>query len=88
MISARLSTRDGVIPAVISVSGSRKWRAKESSNALVRYLGSLKWVPIPVSVGFAYIAYQQYGHVVKRERRLLNENEPANLVAKDWQVKS
>ena len=44
---------------------------KKSSNPLISYLQSLKWVPIPLSVGFAYIGYQQYGHIVKREEKSL-----------------
>jgi len=30
-----------------------------------------KWTPLPIGVGFAYIAYQQYGHVVERQEKQL-----------------
>lgn len=32
-----------------------------------RYLQSLKWTPLPIGVGFAVIAAQQYRHTKKRE---------------------
>jgi phosphatidylserine decarboxylase len=44
-----------------------------------------KWTPLPVGVGFAYIAYQQYGHVVERQEKQLGvtrEQKPF----KPWQV--
>ena len=53
----------------------------------MRYLRSLKWVPIPLGVGFCYIAYQQLGHVVEREERLMrNASSLEEVAAKDWQV--
>ena len=45
-----------------------------------------KWTPLPVGVGFAYIAYQQYGHVREREENklgVIRETKPF----KPWQVK-
>ncbi len=53
---------------------------------MVSYWKRLKWVPIPVGVGFAYIGYQQYGHVKKREELKLKESEPEDLLANDWVV--
>ena len=56
-------------------------------NPFVNYLRSLKWVPIPLGVGFAYIGYQQLGHVVKREeQRVSQSRDPEELVANDWMV--
>ncbi|XP_014663629.1 PREDICTED: phosphatidylserine decarboxylase proenzyme-like [Priapulus caudatus] len=55
----------------------------QSTNMLARYLRSLKWVPIPMGVGFAYICYQQFGHIRKREKRVLGESID---LARDWQV--
>jgi len=44
-----------------------------------------KWTPLPLGVGFAYIAYQQYGHVKEREERHLGVvREPKPF--KPWQV--
>lgn len=44
-----------------------------------------KWTPLPIAVGFAYVAYQQYGHVREREEGKLGvvrEIKPF----KQWQV--
>jgi phosphatidylserine decarboxylase len=44
-----------------------------------------RWTPLPLGVGFAYIAYQQYGHVRERESTKLGvtkEQQPW----KPWQV--
>ena len=60
---------------------------EKGGNAFFAYLQSLKWVPIPLGVGFAYIGYQQYGHVVKREERKMSmSTNPEELVAHDWVV--
>ena len=64
--------------------------AKTSSNKGKggSYFSRLKWVPIPVTVGFAYIGYQQYGHIKKREERKLNTaSDPEELLANDWNVR-
>ncbi|XP_071945285.1 phosphatidylserine decarboxylase proenzyme, mitochondrial-like [Antedon mediterranea] len=51
------------------------------------YLRNLKWFPIPLSVGFGYICYQQYFHIKKRELRHVYEAEiPEDLLLKNWQV--
>lgn len=56
---------------------------------IVRYLRTLRWVPIPLGVGFAYISYQQYGHVVKREEKKIQQtSDPEELLASDWVVRS
>lgn len=53
----------------------------------VGYLRNLKWVPIPLGVGFAYISYQQYGHIKKREqRKILGAKSIEDTLAKDWQI--
>ena len=55
----------------------------------MRYLRTLRWVPIPVGVGFAYIGYQQFGHVVEREeRKIRNATSVEEVAAKDWQVRN
>jgi len=51
-----------------------------------QYWDSLKWFSIPASLGFAYICYQQYGHIRKREQRKLLESDPEQYLAKNWQV--
>ncbi|XP_078599811.1 phosphatidylserine decarboxylase proenzyme, mitochondrial-like isoform X1 [Branchiostoma floridae x Branchiostoma japonicum] len=61
-------------------SGSR-------SKGFRGYLRSLKWYPIPLAVGFAYISYQQYGHIRKREdRRVAAVQDPTDLLLPDWTV--
>jgi hypothetical protein len=58
-----------------------------SSNPVVNYLRALKWVPIPLGVGFAYIGYQQFGHIRKREQQIIqNAENPEDIVASEWQV--
>ena len=58
-----------------------------STNPFVSYIQSLKWVPIPIGVGFAYIGYQQYGHIRHREQQFIqNAEHPEDILAKDWQV--
>ena len=42
-----------------------------------------------MTVGFAYIGYQQYRHIRKREERKLNTvSDPEELLANDWTVRS
>lgn len=51
-------------------------------NPLVKYFRTLKWTPIPLGLGFALIAYQQFRHVKKREaNKILSASEPSELVA-------
>ena len=53
------------------------------------YFGRLKWIPIPVTVGFAYIGCQQYRHIRKREeRKLKTVSDPEEFLADDWTVRS
>ncbi|XP_066290998.1 phosphatidylserine decarboxylase proenzyme, mitochondrial-like isoform X1 [Branchiostoma lanceolatum] len=73
-------------------SGSRSSRngSQESgsrSKGFRGYLRSLKWYPIPLAVGFAYISYQQYGHIRRREdRRVAAVQDPTDLLLPDWTV--
>lgn len=53
---------------------------------MAAYLRSLKWFHIPVGVGLSYLCYQQFRHTREREQRKLITKDPAELVAKDWQV--
>jgi phosphatidylserine decarboxylase len=64
-----------------SHAGSRRF-----VNGFRRYWVSLKWFSIPASVGFAYICYQQYGHIKKREKRKIAHGDPEDLLANQWQV--
>ena len=54
------------------------------SNAFRRYWGSLRWFSIPASAGFAYICYQQFFHIKKREQRKIASG---NYVPDQWQVR-
>ena len=64
-----------------------KQHLAKTMEALI--FGRLKWIPIPVTVGFAYIGYQQYRHIRKREERKLNTvSDPEELLANDWTVRS
>ncbi|XP_030847302.1 phosphatidylserine decarboxylase proenzyme, mitochondrial isoform X2 [Strongylocentrotus purpuratus] len=69
-------------------TGSRSSSSRNpSSGGLGGYWRSLKWVPIPFSVGFAYICYQQYGHIKKRENRHIRGSQSIeDSLAKEWQV--
>ncbi|EDO37001.1 predicted protein [Nematostella vectensis] len=56
------------------------------SHGLRRYLATLRWFSIPASVGFAYICYQQYSHIKKREQRKILSSAPGDLIADQWLV--
>lgn len=58
------------------------------AGAIYNYFSSLKWVPIPLGVGFAYVSYQQFGHVVKREEmKLASSTDPEDMIVNDWVVR-
>lgn len=57
-----------------------------NSKGTSSYWKSLKWFSIPASVGFAYIAYLQFRHIQKRERRYIEQGDPQSLVIESWQV--
>lgn len=69
-------------------SGRARSGGQHRSSDRNQNQGSVKWkrwTPLPVGVGFAYIAYQQYGHVRERESSKLGvvkETKPF----KPWQV--
>ncbi|KAJ8043535.1 hypothetical protein HOLleu_10657 [Holothuria leucospilota] len=68
-------------------SSQNSSRTQFVGAGFVGYLRNLKWVPIPLGVGFAYISYQQYGHIKKREqRKILGAKSIEDTLAKDWQV--
>ncbi|XP_072164096.1 phosphatidylserine decarboxylase proenzyme, mitochondrial-like isoform X1 [Diadema setosum] len=70
-----------------STSNSHHSSSASSSRGLLGYWRSLRWVPIPLSVGFAYICYQQYGHIKKREERHIRGAKSVDeSLAKEWQV--
>ena len=37
------------------------------TSPFARVWRSLRWTPIPLSVGFAYITYQHIGHIAERD---------------------
>lgn len=55
-------------------------------NPLIRFVRTLRWTPIPLGLGFAYIAYQQFRHVKKRESAKISSSDPADLVASNLYV--
>ena len=62
--------------------GGQRWSARWAG-----YLRSLRWTPIPLGVGFALIAYQQYRHVLVRERKRTAEGElDGPVIARPWEV--
>ncbi|XP_037093018.1 phosphatidylserine decarboxylase proenzyme, mitochondrial-like [Pollicipes pollicipes] len=68
-------------PRTSSEGGSR-WASR-----LGTYLRSLRWTPIPLGVGFALIAYQQYRHVLVRERKRTAEGGVHGpVIARPWEV--
>lgn len=59
-----------------------KWQRFEK-NPLISYFRRLKWVSIPLSLGFAYLAYQQFWHVYKREKSKITSG---TQLATDFEV--
>lgn len=65
-------------------SRSTRWQ-RLRRLPLVSYIASLKWTPIPLGLGFALIAYQQYWHVRRREIRKQGDKlDP--VLASNWEV--
>lgn len=44
------------------------FRQRVSLTPFTRYMKSLQWFHIPLSVGFAFLAFQQFRHIRKREQ--------------------
>ncbi|KAF4524727.1 hypothetical protein B566_EDAN014432, partial [Ephemera danica] len=59
------------------VKGPRGWRA------VVHYVKSLEWTPIPLSVGFAVLAIIQWRHIRNRLKYGKDEEVPP---AKEWEI--
>ena len=59
---------------------------KSFARSVQQYWASLKWFSIPASVGFAYICYQQFWHIRRREQHRIQSSETPELVANSWQV--
>ncbi|KAF0312874.1 Phosphatidylserine decarboxylase proenzyme, mitochondrial [Amphibalanus amphitrite] len=60
----------------------QRWSARWAN-----YVRSLRWTPIPLGVGFALIAYQQYRHVLVRERKRTAEGQiDGPVIARPWEV--
>ncbi|XP_015909243.1 phosphatidylserine decarboxylase proenzyme, mitochondrial isoform X2 [Parasteatoda tepidariorum] len=69
-----------------SSTTEQAWQ-KVKVNPLVHYIRTLKWTPIPLGLGFAFIAYQQFRHVKKRETaKILSSPHPSDLLASDVHV--
>lgn len=51
-----------------------------------QYWASLKWFSIPASVGFAFICYQQFWHIRRREYRNIHSSDSSHRLAEGWQV--
>lgn len=56
----------------------------EPRGRLTKYVRSLKWSPIPISVGFALLAYQHYRRVIRRSSEANGSN--GVQLARDWEV--
>lgn len=69
-------------PLCIHGTGEEKGFAR----SLQQYWASVKWFSIPASVGFAYICYQQFGHIRRREQHRLQTSESSDFIADSWQV--
>ncbi|XP_013383669.1 phosphatidylserine decarboxylase proenzyme, mitochondrial isoform X2 [Lingula anatina] len=54
------------------------------SNAIVRYFRSIKWTPLPLSVGFALIAALGYKHASRRTKKEIQAEN--SMKAQEWQV--
>ena len=59
----------------------QRWSAR-----LASYARSLRWTPIPLGVGFALIAYQQYRRVLVRERKRTAGELDSPVIARPWEV--
>ncbi|XP_042212163.1 phosphatidylserine decarboxylase proenzyme, mitochondrial-like isoform X2 [Homarus americanus] len=59
-----------------------------AQSSLKQYLRSLRWTPLPVGVGLALIAFQQYRHTRKREAAKLGQLEPCDCLADEWEVEA
>ncbi|KAK7085147.1 hypothetical protein SK128_000592 [Halocaridina rubra] len=59
-----------------------------AQSSLKQYLRSLRWTPLPVGVGLALIAFQQYRHTRKREAARLGQIAPCDCLADEWEVEA
>ncbi|XP_066949755.1 phosphatidylserine decarboxylase proenzyme, mitochondrial isoform X1 [Macrobrachium rosenbergii] len=59
-----------------------------AQSSFKHYLRSLRWTPLPVGVGLALIAFQQYRHTRKREAAKLGQIEPCDCLADEWEVQA
>ncbi|GFS71907.1 phosphatidylserine decarboxylase proenzyme, mitochondrial [Nephila pilipes] len=69
-----------------STYSEEAWQ-KARFNPFLRYIRTLKWTPIPLGLGFAFIAFQQFRHVKKREIvKIASTKNPNELLASDFSV--
>lgn len=59
-----------------------------AQSTLKQYLRSLRWTPLPVGVGLALIAFQQYRHTRKREAAKIGTLDPCDCLADEWEVEA
>ncbi|KAK4312382.1 hypothetical protein Pmani_016202 [Petrolisthes manimaculis] len=59
-----------------------------AQSSLKQYLRSLRWTPLPVGVGLALIAFQQYRHTRKREAAKIGTLDPCDCLADEWSVEA
>lgn len=59
-----------------------------AQSSFKQYLRSLRWTPLPVGVGLALIAFQQYRHTRKREAARLGQVDPCDCLADEWEVEA
>lgn len=59
-----------------------------AQSSFKQYLRSLRWTPLPVGVGLALIAFQQYRHTRKREAAKLGHLDPCDCLADEWEVEA
>jgi len=91
LVRPTLSTRPSFHVQLRSLrQNQRKTHNKDrggSENPVISYLRRLRWYNLPVAVGFAYISYQAYGHIVKREEQGLRTHvNPEEPTANSWLV--
>ncbi len=57
---------------------------REPRGRLTRYVRSLKWTPIPISMGFALLAYQHYRRVLRRSSDANSTSSPYPICKGIW----
>lgn len=80
-------TAEYVVDFVSFIVGTRQARAQFDEQPVIEYVYFLRWAAIPLAVGFAYIGYQEFGHILKREKKEIHMiTTQDDLVTKKWMV--